>query len=147
MLQFVFCAPQVHNVHGTPTRSKITIDVRYEIICDDDFAGFGDTTNCTPNSIAKNQKDPTVTTGNTTTLQTTPTTQLPTTTAATNNTSTTMASTTAGPFRCPAVGVFADPTDCHSYYRCDNISNPQRGTCLFYTRFDPNISGCSIFLC
>ena len=142
MLQFVFCAPQVHNVRGTPGRSKITINVRYEFICDDDLAGFGDATNCTQNSNVKNQKDPPVTTENATTLQPTPTT-----TAATNVTSTTTATTTAGPFQCPAVGVFADPKDCHSYYRCDNVSNPQRGTCLFFTKFDPNIPGCSLFLC
>jgi hypothetical protein len=115
--------------------------VRYEITCEDDFVGFGDATNCTQNSSAKNQKDPHVTTGNATT-------QVPTTTAATNTTTTTTsAPTTAGTFQCPAVGVFADPKDCHSYYRCDNISNPQRGTCLFFTKFDPNIPGCSLFLC
>ena len=148
MLQFVLCAPQVHNVHGIPARSKITIDARFEIIFDDDdFADFGNATNCTQNSIAKNQKDPTVTTGNTTTLQTTPTTQLPTTTAATNNTSTT-ASTTAGTFQCPRFGFIADTTDCRNFYDCLDTSNPKLRTCPPPRNFDPNKSVCTVsFLC
>jgi hypothetical protein len=54
-------------------------------------------------------------------------------TTSTKTTPTTVsAPTTTGPFRCPAAGVFADPKDCHSYYRYDIASNPQRGNCLFY---------------
>jgi hypothetical protein len=125
MLLFVFCATQVYNVHGTPARSKITIDARFEIIFDDDFPDFGDATNCTQNSSAKNQKHPIST-------------------AVTNATST----TTAGLFRCPGFGVFADPTDCRNYYNCKDISNPKLRTCSSPRKFDPNIPGCSpYFLC
>ena len=45
MLQFVFCVPPVHNVSGTPGCSKMTVVDRYGIICDDDFADFGDAKN------------------------------------------------------------------------------------------------------
>jgi hypothetical protein len=152
----MFCISQIGDVSGNPARSKITVDVKYEIICDEDFGDIGDSKNCTQNSKSNSQTEPPINTANeTTTSETTvdPTTgdsispSSPTTETETTTETTTSAPTTEGPFSCPGTGVYADPKDCHSYYRCDTISNPQHNTCIILTKFDAAKSGCSLGFC
>ncbi|KDR19208.1 uncharacterized protein LOC110830118 [Zootermopsis nevadensis] len=40
-------------------------------------------------------------------------------------------------FKCKAAGFFADPTDCHRFYNCDDDLDVIRGTCTKYGHFDP----------
>jgi hypothetical protein len=156
----MFYISQVSKVTGNPARSKITIDVRYEILCDEDFGDigdFGESKNCTQNSKLNSRTDaPQTTTDSTTsepTEEVTQTTTEETTTASTTASTTTSTTTTTsapvadGPFVCPDVGIYADPKDCRSYYRCDTISNPQHNTCIILTKYDPSTTGCSFGFC
>ncbi|KDR19209.1 hypothetical protein L798_06264 [Zootermopsis nevadensis] len=40
-------------------------------------------------------------------------------------------------FKCKAAGFFADPTDCHRFYNCDDDLDAISGTCTAYAHFDP----------
>lgn len=157
----MFCTSQVSGVIGNPARSKITIDVRYEILCDEDFGdigALGDSKNCTQNSKLNSKTDAPVIIAESTTPEATEevtdttteqaTTETTTETATTPTTpTTTSAPVTNGTFVCPNVGTYADPQDCHSYYRCDIISNPQHNTCIILTKYDPSTQGCSFGFC
>jgi cytoskeletal protein RodZ len=170
----LFYNSQVSKVTGNPARSKITIDVRYEILCDEDFGDtgdFGESKNCTQNSKLNSKTDAPQTIAESTTVQPTEevtelTTQEvtettteevteatteevtePTTEGTTSSPSTTSAPAADAPFACPSIGVYADPKDCHSYYRCDTISNPQHNTCIILTKYDPSTTGCSFGFC
>jgi hypothetical protein len=154
-LKNLFCISQISGISGNPARSKITVDVKYEIICDEDFGDIGDSKNCTQNSNLNSQTNAPVIASNETTVSETtvdpaagdsvpPSSS---TTETTPTTETTSAPTTEGPFSCPGTGVYADPEDCHSYYRCDTISNPQHSKCIILTKFDPEKSGCSFGFC
>jgi hypothetical protein len=47
-------------------------------------------------------------------------------------------------FTCSAVGLFADPTNCHNFYSCDAELNPILGTCMKgQGTFDPVNRVCS----
>ena len=47
------------------------------------------------------------------------------------------------PFQCTAVGYFADPADCHSYYACDSLLTASHHTCMGGGGyFDPYEVGC-----
>ncbi|GFG34323.1 hypothetical protein Cfor_06727 [Coptotermes formosanus] len=56
--------------------------------------------------------------------------------------------TTPAPFTCPAVGLFADPTNCHNYYACDQDLKAIPGTCLKGNgTFDPVNQVCTTAPC
>ncbi|XP_023714186.1 uncharacterized protein LOC111868059 [Cryptotermes secundus] len=140
----------ISDISGNPARSKITVDVKYEIICDEDFGDIGDSKNCTQNSNVNPQTEAPVIAANDTTVSETtvdPTTGDSIGPETTPTEETTSEPTTAGPFTCPDTGGYADPEDCHSYYRCDTISNPQHSTCIILTKFDAAKSGCSFGFC
>jgi hypothetical protein len=129
------------------------VDVRYEIICDEGSGDIAGSRNCNQDSRANNQTDapptsepePTVTdttldptigdsvTPSTSTEEVTPTESI--------------TEPPAQGFTCPGTGVYADPQDCRSYYRCDTITEPKHSTCIILTKFDPAKSGCSFGLC
>jgi hypothetical protein len=53
-------------------------------------------------------------------------------------------------FKCVEEGVFPDPEDCHSYYRCTSTLQAIHETCFWLTYFNPlartcTIGGCSIW--
>jgi hypothetical protein len=126
------------------------VDVRYEVICDEDFGDAAEPKNCTQNAKPDSQTevspvsedvptpDPTVGDSIDPSSDSTP-----------DNppTEPTIAPVDDGAFTCPGIGVFADPKDCRGYYRCDTISDPKHSTCIILTKFDPEKSGCSFGLC
>jgi hypothetical protein len=128
--------------------------VRYEIICDEDSADIADSKNCKQGSKSSNQTDapptpePETTVSEATADPTTGDSVTP--SPSTAEVTPTEASTEApaeAEFACPGTGVYADPKDCHSYYRCDTPTEPKHSTCLIFTKFDASKPGCSLGLC
>ncbi|XP_069696139.1 uncharacterized protein DDB_G0290587-like [Periplaneta americana] len=148
----------VCNVRGSPKQTKLIIDLRYEVMCD------GGPSSCRDSSQVNNSTEaPNTTTPETTIVTPTPTTEITTTSTPTTTTmststptptttpistsTTTTGTTTEGPFKCPGTEIYADPKDCHSYYRCQTVDNPIHVKCPILTKYNQDTQGCVFGFC
>lgn len=70
----------------------------------------------------------------------------PTTTTASTTTTTTTTTTTAKPFTCPGAGVFPNPDDCKTYFRCNNAGKIFVLSCPGSSSFNEITKSCSLNL-
>ncbi|XP_069685692.1 uncharacterized protein [Periplaneta americana] len=67
-----------------------------------------------------------------------------------SQTESTTASASGSPskgFQCTKQGIFQDPEDCHSFYRCTEDLKAKHDACWPFTYFNPRTGGCSFGGC
>ncbi|PSN56468.1 hypothetical protein C0J52_08345 [Blattella germanica] len=134
-------------------RTKISIDIHYELDCGEDIEGCGrnaqnnNASTAAPQSITTPSQIPTTNFAKTSGTSSNTAQKISATTELESTTTTGVPTTTSGIFTCPAKGNFIDPKDCRSYYNCDDPTKPARNTCFMFFRFDTKTSKCEFGGC